>query len=253
MNTVTTANFGNYRNGEYLQFMKNVIAIYKKYDTATLLLASRVQTLEEANATMNEVFMSATSHELTPELQLLDQKRDKALVGIRLYLECMMYKSQDEVVKAAQVLQTNYFSHGNRIEKLSYQQETAVTDALLHDWATIPSLVAAKQLLNIGDWIAELRDLNAQFNDRYITRAQTTLKPGQIDEKRVLMRQAYEELVMDTISHSRLAADKAPYLEIIDGLNGLIGDYNQSVNLRLSGRGSDTTTDDAPVTNTEEM
>jgi hypothetical protein len=252
MNTITTANFGSYRNGEYLQFMKNVIDIYKKYDTTALNLTARVQTLDGSTITMNEVFMSATAHELTPELQRLDYRRDQALIGIRLFLDCMQYKEEDAIVKAAQLLQANYFSHGNRIEKLSYQQETAVADALLNDWATTPSLVDAQNLLKITDWVSTLKDLNTQFNAQYISRAQTTLKPGQIEEKRSLMRQAYEDLVLDTVSYSRIAADKTLYLEIIDGLNGLIGDYNQSVTLRLSGRGTDNDTGDEPMENTNQ-
>ena len=244
MNAVTTATFGSYRNGEFLQFMKNVIDIYQKYDTEALSLKARVQALAASSTAMDEVFMSINAHELTPELQLLDNRRDKALVGIRLYLECMTYKEQEEILKAAQVLQANYFSHGDRIEKLSYQQETAVADALLHDWTTTPTLVAAQTTLNITDWVTTLKELNTQFNQLYVARAQTSVKPGQIDEKRTLMRIAYDELILDTISYSRIAADKSKYLEIIDGLNGLIGDYNQSVTLRLSGRGTDTTTDE---------
>ena len=239
MNSVTTALFGNYRNGEYLQFMKNVLTIYQKFDLDALHLTSRVQVLTDSTASMNEVFMSITAHELTPELQLLDQRRDKALIGIRLYLDCMTYKEEDTVVKAAQLLQANYFSHGDRIEKLSYQQETAVTDALLNDWATTPSLVAAQTTINITDWVALLKELNSQFNQLYVNRAQTTLKPGQIEEKRTQMRTAYDELALDTMSYARIAEDKTSYLEIIDDLNGLIGDYNQSVTLRLSGRSTD--------------
>lgn len=239
MNSVTTALFVNYRNGEYLQFMKNVLTIYQKFDLDALHLTSRVQVLTDSTASMNEVFMSITAHELTPELQLLDQRRDKALIGIRLYLDCMTYKEEDTVVKAAQLLQANYFSHGDRIEKLSYQQETAVTDALLNDWATTPSLVAAQTTINITDWVALLKELNTQFNQLYVNRAQTTLKPGQIEEKRIQMRTAYDELALDTMSYARIAEDKTSYLEIIDDLNGLIGDYNQSVTLRLSGRSTD--------------
>jgi len=66
------------------------------------------------------------------------------------------------------------------------------------------------------------------------------------------MRQTYEDLVLDTVSYSRIAADKTLYLEIIDGLNGLIGDYNQSVTLRLSGRGTDTDTGEEPMENNKQ-
>jgi len=97
-----------------------------------------------------------------------------------------------------------------------------------------------------------MKDLNTQFNAQYISRAQTTLKPGQIDEKRSLMRQAYEDLILDKVSYSRKAGDKTLYLEIIDGLNGLIGDYNQSVTLRLSGRSTDTDIGDEAMEYKEE-
>jgi hypothetical protein len=53
------------------------------------------------------------------------------------------------------------------------------------------------------------------------------------------MREAYEEIVFDTVSYSRVAADKTQYLAIINGLNGLIADYNQAVTLRLAGRSTD--------------
>ena len=240
MNTVSTAMFGSYRNGEYLQFMKNVIAIYSKYDTRALLLQTRVKTLTDATATMDEVFMNSTAHELTPELQQLDLRRDKALVGIRLYLECMTYKEQESILNASQLLQTHYFSHGERIDKLSYQQETAVVDALLNDWYTTPSLQEAQETLAIKDWVATLKELNTSFNDKYISRAESSLKPGQIDEKRTEIRAAYEELMLDTVSYSRIATEKKTYLSIIDGVNGLIGDYNQAVTLRLAGRSTDT-------------
>jgi len=66
-----------------------------------------------------------------------------------------------------------------------------------------------------------------------------------------MMRQAYEDLVLDTISLSRMAGDKTLYLEIIDVLNGLIGDYYQSVTLRLSGRSTDNDKGDEAMENKE--
>jgi hypothetical protein len=239
MTSVTTAMFGNYRNGEYLQFMKNVIAIYGNYDTNALLLEARIRTLIDATKALDEVFMAATAHELTPELQLLDARRDKALMGIKINLESHTYSEDAETVKSAQMLMANYLTHGDRIDKLSYQQETAVIDALLNDWNENPILVAALNTLQLTQWVALLSQLNKEFNNTYIARAQTSVKPGQIDQKRTEMREAYEEIVFDTVSYSRVAADKTQYLAIINGLNGLIADYNQAVTLRLAGRSTD--------------
>ena len=56
MISLSTATLGSYRNGEFLQFMKNVIDIYQKYDTEALSLKARVQALEETSKAMDDVF-----------------------------------------------------------------------------------------------------------------------------------------------------------------------------------------------------
>lgn len=249
MYTVSTALFGNYRNGEYLQFMKNVVAIYGNYDTNALLLKARLQTLTDATTALDEVFMAATAHELTPELQALDMRRDKALMGIKVNLNGFSYSEDTETVKAASLLMTNYLSHGDRIDKLSYQQGTAVIDALLTDWKDNPTLLNAVNMLAIGHWVNLLAQLNKEFDEMYVIRAKTSLKPGQIDQKRREMRSAYDEIVQDTISFSRVATDKTPYYAIIDEMNGLINNYNTSVTLRLASRNTESNDVDNLVVN----
>lgn len=195
MNSISTATFGNYRNGEYLQFMKNVIAIYGNYDTNALLLQARLQKLNDATQALDDVFMASMAHELTPELQALDMRRDKALMGIKINLNSHSYSEETALVKASQMLMTNYLSHGDRIDKLSYQQATAVIDALLTDWKENAALLAAVGALGLTQWVALLTQLNKEFNDMYITRAKTSVKPGQVDEKRMDMRSAYAEMM----------------------------------------------------------
>lgn len=249
MNSVSTALFGNYRNGEYHQFMKNVVAIYGNYDTNALLLQARLQTLANATTALDDVFMAATAHELTPELQVLDLRRDKALMGIKIHLNSYSYSEETETVKAASALMANYLSHGERIDKLSYQQATAVIDALLTDWKDNPTLLAAVNTLALSAWVGLLAQMNKDFNEMYITRAKTLVKPGQIDQKRTDMRSAYDEIVSDTVAYSRVASDKTAYFAIIDDLNGLISNYNTSVTLRLSGRSTESNGEESMSTN----
>jgi hypothetical protein len=239
MYTVSTALFGNYRNGEYLQFMKNVVAIYGNYDTNAMLLQARLQTLTDATKALDDVFMATTAHELTPELQALDIRRDKALMGIKLHLNSFTYSEETEIVKAANALMTNYLSHGDRIDRLSYQQATAVIDALLTDWRENLMLSASVNKLSINAWVSLVTQLNKEFNDMYITRAKTSVKSGRVDQKRLEMRSAYEEITYDTMAFARVAADKISYNAIIDELNGLISNYNTSVTLRLAGRSTE--------------
>ncbi len=239
MNSISTAVFCNYRNGEYLQFMKNVVAIYGNYDTNALLLKARVQKLADATQALDDVFIASMAHELTPELQALDSRRDKALMGIKVILNGHSYSEDAELVKASQMLMTNYLSHGDRIDKLSYQQATAVIDALMTDWKDNPTLLTAVGTLGLTEWVNLLSQLNKKFDDMYITRAKTSVKRGQIDQKRMEMRNAYDEIVYDTFSFSRVGADITPYQAIIDELNGLIANYNAAVAHRLASRSTD--------------
>ncbi|MBK8627635.1 MAG: hypothetical protein IPN86_19335 [Saprospiraceae bacterium] len=105
---------------------------------------------------------------------------------------------------------TNYLSHGERIDKLSYQQATAVIDALLMDWKDNPALLSGVGTLGLTQWVNLLAQLNKEFNDMYITRAKTSVKPGQVDQKRIEIRRAYDEILYDTFSFSRVASDKTP-------------------------------------------
>lgn len=129
---------------------------------------------------------------------------------------------------------------------------SAVIDALLNDWNENPALVAALNTLRLTQWVALLSLLNTEFNTTYIARAQTSVKPGQIEQKRTEMREAYEEIVFDTVSYSRVAADTTQYVAIINGLNGLIADYNHAVTLRLGGRSTDSDDTDTPKDEVED-
>ena len=70
-------------------------------------------------------------------------RRNKALMGIKLHLNSFSYSEETEIVKVACSLMANDLSHGDKIDKLSYQQATAVIDALLTDWRENPTLLAS--------------------------------------------------------------------------------------------------------------
>ena len=239
METLKTAEFFNYRNGEFLQFAKNTGSIFTAFDLVALLLANRFAAFQVATEALNSVFQPILSSELTPDLTLLDTRRDKAIMGIKTYLDSQEFREEVDVVAAAQLLKANFASHGDRVDKLSYQQETAVVNAMLDDWKT-GSLATAVITLKLDNWIALLQNINTEFDAKYIDRAQSAPQPADIEAKRAVIIQSYNELTNDVIAYSRIAADKVPYLKIINGLNGLIDDYNTAAHQRLAGRGTDT-------------
>ena len=239
MNDLNNANFFNYRNGEFLQFMKNGLDILDAYDVNALLLQNRVTTLKTETNIMDAAFQPVLANEMTPELLVLDTRRDRCLMGIKSHLDTEMYKEDEARVKAAEKLKSNYLSHGERIDKLSYQQETAVVNALLADWNE-GSMLNAVTTIELNSWVALLTTINTEFDLKYVARAKSLPQPAAIDAKRANMKLAYEELVKDIIAYSRIASDKTLYLQIIKELNGLIDNYNTAVNQRLANNASDT-------------
>ena len=245
---LNTPVLSNYRHGEFLQFMKNVLDIYAPFDAAALSIDAQVNALQTTTDAMDIVFQPQLGSEITPELTQLDDRRDKALIGIRAYIESHLYSEDSALFNAAQNLLDNYNSHGDKIYRLSYQQETAVVNALLQDWSA-GHLADDVQTLGLTTWIALLTQLNKEFNDKYVKRAQETAPPAEIEAKRNIIREAYSELTRRTAAFSLVAADTVQYEKIISMLNSLIDDYNLAVTQRLSGRGSDTegSTPDVPT------
>jgi hypothetical protein len=244
MNELNTANFFNYRNGEFLQFMKNSLVIVSSYDTTALLLQARTDALQAETSFLNTAFQPILASEMTPELLVLDTRRDKCLMGIKSLLETELYKEDPARVTAAENLKSNYLSHGDRIDKLSYQQETAVINAMLADWSK-GSLLTAVATVNLTEWVTLLQTINAEFDTKYVARSKTLPQPAEIEAKRANIKLAYDELVKDITAYSRIAADKTPYLQIIKELNGLIDNYNTAANQRLASNGAIDTSPEA--------
>lgn len=230
-----TALFTIFRNGEFLQFTKNVLSIVNKFDLATLKLTERVSTLTGATNELDNVFKPLQGEELTEELKTLDTRRDKALMGIKQYLVSQTYREEENIVSAAEALLNNYVSHDDRIDKLPYQQETAIVNTMLDDWETKPVLSAAVNTLTLTDWVSLLKTLNGTFDTTYVERAKTSPEPAKIFEKREAIRDAYYELTEDIEAYARISDNKETYETIIQELNGLIDDYNTAANNRLKG------------------
>ena len=247
METLETAVFSTYRNGEFLQFAKNGIKILKDYDLVGLSLDQRGNIYSKAVDKMDVVFQPILSSELTPDLSLLDTRRDNCIMGIRTFLDSQEYREEPEIVAAAKLLKSNMASRADRIDKLSYQQETAVTSSLVKDWGE-GSLKDAVVLLQLTAWVGLLGDINTKFDTIYVERAKNAPQPADIENKRAEIINAYEELTKDVVAYSRIAADKEPYLKIIRQFNGLIKDYNDAAAQRLATRSTDE--DGTPNTDT---
>ncbi|MBK8854300.1 MAG: hypothetical protein IPN10_09395 [Saprospiraceae bacterium] len=106
---------------------------------------------------------------------------------------------------------------------------------MITDWNENPSLADAVEKLKLQDIIAELVGHNNLFDEKYIERVRTTQETGQINQKRKLIRNAFNNLITVTEARLVLGENEAAYQTILRDVNALILRFKSMVSLRVSG------------------
>jgi hypothetical protein len=233
------------RNAEYLQFQKDILGIAGRNSPATLNVQQRFDAMNNKLAEMEGLFKKVMASEITAELLALDERRDNAVNGISQLVLAYTYHYDETLRKAAGHLDTNLKLYGAGIARMNYQAETTTITAILNDWNTKPELTNAAASLGLGNWMAELENANHLFNSRYLDRTQEVgnANPDSLRSKRVEMNEAYYGL-RDRIDALHTLADIEPsaYTPVINQLNVLIDEYNQTI----ARRGNGTATPEVP-------
>lgn len=240
--------FDRYRNSEMLQYMKDVLELVNANDVESLQLTTQRDTLATFTSQMDDLFQQEQSSGITQELINLDDRRDKAFMGIKATLEAFRYHYDDRMQSAARSLLYNLNNYGTNIPRMSYQAETAIIDSMLSDWETETDLVNAVTTVALTNWIAELKAANEAFNQRYLARvSETAANPAtSFTAIRSDAADAYRDLVAHVAAHATLGSN-VTYQELVNEVNVLAKQYNQTVILRLSSNDTDEPINDAPT------
>jgi hypothetical protein len=225
-NYLSTA--GRLKNGEFLQLMKHTIEFCERGNAEGLKLDKRLFDLKSSVLDLEEVFQTPTAHALTPELLTIDDKRMNAMKALKKVLDSNKLIS-DEVDRTVRILTDNYDNHARKINRQSAAQKTATFDALYKDWNETPELTEAMNTLELGKWLGTLQKANAEFNDLYLKRVETTRQSGRITEKRVVIKSFFDDLIRDVEAHIRLSENSQPYQELLSRINTLLRNYKNLI------------------------
>ena len=246
--------FDRYRNSEFLQYMKDVLELVNAHDVDTLQLTTQRDTLATITHQMDDLFQQDQSSRITQELIELDDRRDKAFMGIKANLEAYNYHYDDRLQSAARSLLFNLNNYGTNIPRMNYQAETAVIDSMLSDWETETDLVNAISTTALTDWINELKTANEAFNDRYLARiSESAANPAtSFTAVREVATDAYKALTSHVEAHATLGSNTI-HQELVNEFSVLAKQYNQTVGIRLSsGSESSSTSDSTDAENTRD-
>ncbi len=242
MKKISTVFMRDFKTGESLEFSNNLIRVYAAVDTKSLMLEDPLSAFKSAAADLENVFIDSTGNEMTRELQNLDKLRLTALSSVNWLLRSQEKGSTTETAAMAARLNNNYKQHCKGIFQQGYQNKTALIRSMLKDWTTLPALVEASKVIFLRNEIEDLTQKNTIFAEKFFENALLNKRNAEIPLKKAKLKEAYDNLIDITVSFSKVAADKQPYLTIIEELNKVIERNNVPVILRRGIRKKSNTT-----------
>jgi hypothetical protein len=225
----------NLRNAEYLQYIKNYLAIVLRNDPTVLKILAKYDALMDKSNELDALFKKILANENTAELLALDERRDDAINGIYYVAQGYDYHFEPTLQTAGKLIKESFSVYGGGIAKLNYQAETATISSLVTDWENKAPLVAAFTTLNLTAWKNEMKAANTAFDEKYLDRTQEygDATPENLKSKREETNVVYYAL-RDRIDayHLLVEVPPSPYTTVINQLNALIDQYNTLLNNR---------------------
>lgn len=224
-----------YRKGDLVQFFNNVLEILTEEQATTLKIAPQRVALDGVMKHFNDSWHPERGSELTPQIQELDTERDTLFLGLKLTIDAWAaYHYEKEKRNAAFLISDKIASYGADLQKVRYQQETAILNSLLEDFNN--ELSSEVQLLGLTDWVAKLKAVNTQFNEKYVERtlATSTEQEGKVLELRKEATKAFRKLkalfeARMAIAQVEESADLPTYEVVENALSRLAEQYNDAV------------------------
>jgi len=245
-----TAYLKRYRNGQYLQFMKDVVAFVNKQDVAALLLTKPLNDLELSLEEITTAYKQSTASPYTKEVTLASEARNNAFRALKYQIQSYTYH-QDEVKKAHATVLLNIMKvYGSNILQKSYQETTADIGNFIADLETGEEAIAAVVALGIEDWVLTLKEKNSSFLSLYLGRVANTVATGvkvAIRDLRVATDALYNVL-LSFINSYGVVSDNVAYTILLAEIDELIAVNNTLVNKRSNDGAQevdDTTDNDA--------
>lgn len=241
---ITIPNLEKFRQGDFVQYMNNVLEILTGTDANKFLVAKQREHLKALMDELNASWQPQVGSELTPEIQAIDVQRDMIFTGFKMTVDNWSTNHYDATWRnAAFMLSDNIAGHGDKIISMRYQQQTATVNAIIHDFEN--ELIDHLRTVNLENWLTEIKTLNTSFNDMYVKRTQSISghQPGLIDEMIGKVTVAFRQL--KSIFEARFSVAVADdtflvpaFQQVENEWSMLSQQYNDAVT-RYAGNGSD--------------
>lgn len=154
---INKINIPQLRNNEFLQFFNDINNRCSRFNLSELKLDEVVENLNNTTKVLEQAYNKDNSSQVTEKLTISDGLRDNDLVGIRTICEGYSYSRNTEIAQAAKLVLHSIDRHGSSLQRLNYQAETTVIDAIVKSWEQETELTQALNKLSLNVWANELK------------------------------------------------------------------------------------------------
>jgi len=227
------------RNGEYIQFLTDVLNIVAKNDPDTLNVSPQYSALRTTTDSVEKLFKISQSSLVTEEIEALDKRRDDAINGISLQVQSLSYSADTVLNKHGKILSAHLALFGSSIARDNYQSETTILRNVVNDWKNKVELQEAVSALNLNAWLTELETANNDFNQAYIKRNEelAAAPTDKLKELRSTANNLYYKLRTRINSNLDINDGAEPWAATVNLLNQHISTYTLLQTRRAGGSG----------------
>ena len=202
----------------FYQVMTNVQLFLSQEDLETLKLKDAAKVFDEKYKAFDAAVQPMRGDVDTKELNKLDERRDKALMGLYGHVRVFTGFPEEAKATAAQQLQAILLKYDKAPQTKPLREETAIISNVVSD-LEVADAKAKLTLIGAEKWLDELKDANKKFEAAYNARTQRNMDlVGQTKEKRIALDDEYRRLA-HTINALATLGGEAPYKRLMSSIN----------------------------------
>ena len=202
----------------FYQVMTNVQLFLSQEDLETLKLKDAAKVFDEKYKAFDAAVQPMRGDVDTKELNKLDERRDKALIGLYGHVRVFTGFPEEAKATAAQQLQAILLKYDKAPQTKPLREETAIVSNVVSD-LEVADAKAKLTLIGAEKWLDELKDANKKFEAAYNARTQRNMDlVGQTKEKRIALDGEYRHLA-HTINALATLGGEAPYKRLMSSIN----------------------------------
>ena len=202
----------------FYQVMTNVQLFLSQEDLETLKLKDAAKVFDEKYKAFDAAVQPMRGDVDTKELNKLDERRDKALIGLYGHVRVFTGFPEEAKATAAQQLQAILLKYDKAPQTKPLREETAIVSNIVSD-LEVADAKAKLTLIGAEKWLDELKDANKKFEAAYNARTQRNMDlVGQTKERRIALDDEYRRLA-HTINALATLGGEAPYKRLMSSIN----------------------------------